>query len=479
MKQPKGLYILFFTEMWDRLGYYGIQSILVLYLVKKMFLNDDQAYTYFGIFTTLAFTMPVLGGYIADRYIGHLRAIYNGIMLIIIGNSILFLFQISELKNQLFIFVGLSLITLGIGLFKSNNVGLLSTLYQANDNRKDTGFTIFYMGMNLGGILGPIVFGLLAIRYGFSFGFLLSIIGFLLSFMLYKITRKKYLAQAVKIKLSNSIIFLLWLGIAALLLMQVVLYHFPDIFNWMLGIFVLIIFVFIASIAKHQERQHQKHIIYILILYLFSMCYFAASMQVGSSLTLFINRYVNRDILGYHIPTAAFSALEPIFIIMLAPFFAFLWGIWEKKHKSPTMIFRVIAGLFFAGISFVIFSAATFQNQHISSFGLIVLGNIPLSAGELLIGPAMMLIPTKLLPENLHATFIGIYFLFTAFAAYIASLLAKLSATPIIASKVLHEIDVYRFAFNRIALLTFLACVALALISLFIKKLLHQDVFDE
>lgn len=380
-----------------------------------------------------------------------------------------------HLANHIYLFISFSLITLGIGLFKSNNVGLLGSLYAINDSRKDSGFTIFYMGMNLGAILGPIIFGVIAIHYGFIFGFLLNVIGFLLSLILYKFTKRKYLLQTVKVKLLNPYMFLLWSGITGLLLVQVVLYQFPAIFNWALAILVLSIFIFVFSIAKHQEKQYRKHIAYILILYFFAMFYFAASMQVGSSLTLFVNRYVDRHLFNHEIPTAAFASLEPLFIILLAPILAFLWGIWEKRHQSPAIIFRVVTGLFLAGISFIIFGTATLQNHHFNSLTLVVLGNIPLAAGELLIGPAMMVIPTKLLPKNLHATFIGIYFLFTAFAAYIASLLARLS----VPSKLVQGIAAYNFAFSRIALLTFIACIVLILLSLSIKRLLHQDKFEE
>ncbi len=471
-KETKGLSLLFFTELMDRLGYYGIQSILVLFLIHKLAFNDDRAFTYFGIFSTLAFTLTIIGGYAADRALGYLRAIYVGILLIICGNLILFFDTFLLLHLNYLIFMGFSAVILGIGLFKSSNVSLLGTLYPKDEVKKDFSFTMFYMGMNSGAVLGPIVFGLLALHFGYWLGFLVSAIGFTISFLLYCTFRKKLFVHATVSPMPFKQSLYISLGILLSFVIVLALFYYPELFNLALIVFLIGLAIFITRLYIQQEKVYQKHIIYILILYAFATLYFASSMQIGSSLILFIHRCIDTNIFGYQIPAEAFASLDPVFIILLAPVFAFLLSLLEKHFKTvPSLVTRTIIGLLAASLAFLIFAVATFSFKTFNPLWFIILANMVLAFGELIIGPAMMAAPNKLLPQNIQATFVSFYFLSNAFAAYLAGNLAKLTiATP--AQKALHHgVVAYRHAYYEIALVVLVAAVVLLSLAKVINKL--------
>lgn len=451
LKQPKGLYILFFTELCDRLTYYGIQSILVLYLTKYLHLSDINAYSIYGIYSTLAFSLPTLGGYLGDKFIGYINAVAYGILLIIIANIFIVIPKIH------YFYIGLAVFICGIGFFKANNTSLLGKLYSEQDIRKEGGFTIFYMGMNVGAILGPIIYGVISIQWGWKAAFFTGAISSIACFIIFILGMKFYFNKSVSnvsIKYSYKII----LSSVLVVLTISLLLKYSFLFAYLLLVIGLVTLIALYKIYKQYDYLQQNKILLIIILNFFSVFYFACSLQVSSSLILFIDRYIDTTVLGFHIPPAAFASLSAFFIIISAPLFAPLWTHLGKMHHAPTLITRIVLGLFLAVVSFLIFSLST-QLTFYHGINLplicIVLGNFVLGAGELCIAPPLLAAVTYLIPKKLQATFMGFWYLSIAFAAYLSSLLAKLSAISTAAGL---EGDLsYYHAFNRTALIAFIA----------------------
>src|SRR3989338_259798 len=178
-RQPKGFYILVMIEVWDRLTYYGIQSVLVIYLANRLLVSDVSAYAIYGIYSTLAFSMPILGGFLADKFLGYRYAIIVGMVLNFLAGIIL------VKENIPYLYFGLATVVSGIGLLKANSASLLGTLYAERDIRKESGFTLFYMGMNVGVILGPLIYGFLAVEWGWQYAFMVGSVGAVISLIVF------------------------------------------------------------------------------------------------------------------------------------------------------------------------------------------------------------------------------------------------------------------------------------------------------
>jgi len=418
--KPKGLYVLFSTEVWDRFIFYGIQALLVIYLTKIFLFSDDKAYSLYGAYTTLAFSLPLLGGFLADRFIGYQRAITNGIFLVFLG-AICLVFQ-----RMALLYVGLSCIICGVGLFKANNASLLGQLYRPHDTHKESGFTLFYMGMNLGAILGPIVLGLiLNIGWKYTFGF--SALGAMLSLVIFTVNKKHFTVGKIYILgiLKNSVFYS---GVIVFLIALTLLLQSPHFIIYLLSIVGIVVLSGIMYFSVRFNRIERNKIGLLLILDIFSIAFFACSLQITSSLMLFIHRDVNTSIFHFKIPPEAFASLEPLFVIVAAPVFAPLWTYLEKKRHTPTVITRVILALLLGATSFFFFAWAAHINpiHNINlPMMLIIAGNVFLGIGELFIGPGLIAAVTYLIPEQLRSTFMGIWYLSIAFSAYFASVLAK------------------------------------------------------
>jgi proton-dependent oligopeptide transporter, POT family len=451
-KHPRQLYILSFAELWDRLGYYGTLSILTLFLIQTFGYSDATAYALFGTFTTLSFVTPLLGGILADRYFGQSKTIITGLCLIILGNIIL------AFTGKQMLYTGLAILICGIGLFKTNNVSMVGHLYPQSDVRKEQGFTILYVGMNLGAMLGPLCYGFLSQRFSFHAGFTLSIVGFSLSLLLY-LSQYRYFKRLDNQPActQHSIRNNTQLGIGTVLVFccVVLLFHFNSAFTVVIWVAAVATLIGLILLAKKQAAIYRKHIALLVILDFFAMFYLASSMQVMSSVVLFIERCLDTTIFGISIPASTFASLDPFFITLLALFSTPLW-LWIAKNKTtPPLIKRVGLGIVFGALGagvFALLAKSALYTGASSAILILVGANLFIALGELLIGPAIMAAPTNLLPKNLQSTFIGMYFLFNAFAAYLASIFAKFSSIP--QSEIVNTHHIYFSAFGTIALIT-------------------------
>jgi len=401
--------------------------------------------------------MPVVGGILADRLMGFHKAIISGAVLMIIGNSILFL------PNPTYMYLGLAISTCGIGLYKVSCTSMVGDLHPNNNLQRARSFTIFYVGMNIGAILGPLVYAAVSITWGLKYAFLGNAIGILLGLiaLLIFFNHSSYKLKANLI--AYPLIAIICLAIYFLLLSA-------DLFSNLIELLPIMVLLAIIPLVIKYPKSERNKIIALLILIFFFMFFFVASLQIGSSIIMFINRDINRIILGWQIPAAAFNALDPLFVVLTAPIFVILWKFLARKHKEPSVAIKLVIGLFLASLSLVCFTLATI-NQYALTW--ILVAYLLLGAGEICLAPAMLTAISRHAPKNIYATMMGISFLAVAFAGFFSSMLAKVSSQLPKLTRIA-SLHIYAHTFLLIAVIIAIVAIILLIISPFITFMLKD-----
>jgi POT family proton-dependent oligopeptide transporter len=386
---PRGLATCFFTEMWERASYYGMRALLVLYMTGSVLqpglgFPDKKATQIYGLYTMLVYLMGIPGGFIADRFIGHYRAVLIGGIVIACGH---FTMAVPGLP---FFFTGLLLIIIGTGLLKPNVSTIVGTLYARDDPRRDAGFSLFYMGINTGAFFAPIVTGWLGQRINWHIGFAAAGVGMVFGIIQYVLGRK-YLVPVSEAKTPQA----------------VAVESIP------------------VTTKEPFTAQEWGRIAAASILTLFALIFWAGFEQAGSSLTLFADRATRLVILGFTYPSSWFQSVEPLFVIIFSPIFAWLWlRLGRREPSSPA---KFTLGLFFLSLSFllVVPAARYFQlsGQRVSPFWLIGLYFLQM-LGELCLSPVGLSMVTKLSPARIVGFMMGVWFFATAMGNYVAGWVA-------------------------------------------------------
>jgi POT family proton-dependent oligopeptide transporter len=471
-KHPAGLYILGIAETVDRMSYYGILSILVLYITKQFLFSNSQAYTTYGVYTALAFATPVLGGYLADRFFGLRYAIIVGMILITLGNFVL------VFTPQIALYSGLSLVISGIGFFKGNATTQLGLCYRDQLGLRDSGYTLYYIGMNTGSIIGPIIFGLTALAFGSHLGFVISGISMLFAGVLYLIYGRYFAEHNNQPTYRPSAKVINLIGIPAVLaLLTAIIFLFarPAIFPMVIALLGITLIVSLLLLLKRISVVEKKRVLVFVALTLFTIIIVAGEMQTGSAIMLYINQNVNHTILNHTIPVEFFSSLEPVSVIILA----FLMSILLKRlgqyqHKVSTP-FMFAIGLLLNTLSFVVFafSAGVSVWHGINlPLWLILLGNLLLGAGDLCSTPYAMAAIEFLAPAGLKGSFMGIYFLASSFSGYFSSLMDKIGITLFHSTGKVIQANLYEHIFWLIAIITFAVTIIALLLAPQLKRMM-------
>ncbi|KZN38969.1 dipeptide/tripeptide permease [Pseudoalteromonas luteoviolacea] len=392
---PKGLFLLFGTEMWERFGYYGMRAILVLYLVAQVqnggfgWTNAD-ALSLYGTFTMAVYLTPLFGGWLADNVLGQRKAIIIGGILMAAGHFIMGIpHSIVAGQEENVFYIGLTLLCIGNGLFKPNISTMVGDLYEEGDKRRDGAFTIFYMGINMGGALGPLVAGYVAAVISWQAGFVAAGIGMVISVVMQMLLSQKYLGDigvvpSAKLSQQQS-----------------------------------------ASGTKEPLTKVEKDRIRVIFtMSVFSIIFWMGFEQAGGLMNLFANDYTNRMLMGFEIPASWFQSLNSIFIIIFAPIVAMIWLKLDKKEPNSPVKFAI--GLVFLALGFLTMmlalmteSAEPGQTLQISMMWL-VLFYLFHTLGELCLSPIGLSMVSKLAPLRLASLLMGIWFLCTAVANKIA-----------------------------------------------------------
>ena len=443
---PKPLKTLFFTELWERFSYYGIRPLLVLYMVAMvndggLGLDRPTAAAIVGLFAGSMYLMTVLGGWIADNWLGQARSVWYGSLIIALGHLSI---ALTPIFNQFFFYFGLVLIVLGSGLFKTCISVIVGTLYKAQDSRRDAGFSIFYMGINMGSFIAPLITGILARDHGWHLGFGIGGLGMLIALLIFRALAIPQLQSfnqlrqqtdnwnkpVVENRNASKIAFSFLLSVAvviALTFFGVIHINPVAVATYLtVGIGFGIIAYFIYLLFFLGLEKHEKFkIIICFVLLATSALFWSAFEQKPTSFNLFAQDYTDRIVFGFEIPTVWFQSINALFIIIFAPIAAWLWAKLGKSNKDPSYISKFIIALLLAAGGFLLMSFASrfaIAGGLVSPFWLV--GTLfLLTIGELCLSPIGLSTMTKLAPDVIRSQIMGLWFTGSALGNLIAGLI--------------------------------------------------------
>lgn len=455
---PKGLYLLFVTEMWERFSYYGMRALFMLYMVQALLFDKELASQVYGSYTGLVYLTPLIGGYIADRYWGNRRSIVTGALTMAVGQFLLFLsacyYHEVGLAKYL-MFCGLGLLILGNGFFKPNISTMVGRLYRPDDSRKDSAFTIFYMGVNVGSTLAPLICGLIGNTghpEDFKWGFLAACIGMLLGAAVFRIFMNRYICdpdgnpvgtaparskettEKDEKKPSNTGRTVLMVAFTLILttLFSVNWGHTSDgVFagsDWIGSLIyaTVIVMPIIIITDKSLTRTEQARIGVIYIIAFFVIFFWSAYEQAGASLTFFADEQTDRRIGNWEMPAAYFQSFNPIMIVTLAPVFAAIWSFLGKRGWEPSSPRKQSIGLLLLSLGYLYIAFGVKDIEPGVKVSMAWLTGLYLihTMGELCLAPIGLSLVYKLSPARFSSLLMGVWYLSTSAANKFAGFLS-------------------------------------------------------
>jgi POT family proton-dependent oligopeptide transporter len=425
---PRGLTTLFFTEFWERFSYYGMRAILILFMTAEttkggMALDTATAAAIYGFYTSAVYFMGIPGGWIADRLLGQRNAVLYGGILIALGHYSM------AINSTATFYAGLVLIVLGTGLLKPNISSIVGQLYSADDRRRDAGFSIFYMGINMGAFFSPLVCGYLGQNVGWHWGFGAAGVGMTAGIIQYVIGSAR-LGNAGKLREVPKDAGKLWgYVIVAVIAITATFYFLWDYRDYVLLFGTIGVFWWLLGQAR--DSMETKRIWSIIAFFVFALLFWAGFEQAGSSLNLFADRYTENTVLGMNFPSSFFQSVNPLAIITLAPLFALLWvRLGSKEPSSPA---KFMLGLVFLSLGFLVVAGAAVvsaqgNGSRVSPMWLLVVYVLH-TIGELCLSPVGLSTVTKLAPERLVGSMMGVWFLAASLGNFVGGRIAGLFET--------------------------------------------------
>ncbi len=455
--------VLFFTEMWERFSYYGMRALLVLYLIQQLFQNLETlktvAYGIFAAYGSLVYASPFIGGLIADRFLGHRKAVIWGAIMMAIGHFLM------AIENEMFLYLALSFLIVGNGFFKPNMPIILSGLYEENDPRRDGGFTIYYMSVNLGAFFSPILCGIVGETYGWHYGFTIAGIGMLAGLFIFLkfghiidyheninvetgektleyrplggVPDKESLAQ--KFCGLSKEIWIYSLCVLSTFGIALLVKHY-EIMSYVIFPLSLAILGFIFVIALRSSKVERDRLFVILILLLFITLFWTFFEQAGSSLTLYASENVNRNFFGSVIPASLFQSVNPMFILIFASPLSILWMQLAQQKKEPSTPIKFAMGILLLSIGFLMLGLAPrflsfetiAENDTLLKIAAVpaiflVLSYMFQTLGELCLSPIGLSMVSRLAPPKIVGMVIGAWYLSSSLAFQVGGWIANLT----------------------------------------------------
>ena len=441
---PKGLSTLFFTEMWERFSYYGMRAILLLYMVAPlheggMALDTQTGGAVYGLYTMFVYLLALPGGWLADKFFGLRRSVFYGGCIIALGH-----FCMAIPLTETF-FTGLLLIVLGTGLLKPNISSMVGELYPSTEQaRRDSGFTLFYAGINLGAALAPIITGYLGEKINWHYGFGAAGLGMVIGLIQYKLTEKNLgtagletatvVTKEKRASDNNSIRRALW--ITGLLLVVLLILLFTDtifidplvtgkILGYIIPISAIVYFIYVL-LFQDLNKDERRKVIAIAIFFVATGLFYAGYEQQGSSLNLFADRYTNMFIGDFEMPASWMQTVPPVAVIVFSMVFAWLWVWLDKRRLNPSTPVKLSFGLLFMGLGYAVMMGASLivmgGEKPLPTW--LVLTYVLHTFGEICLYPVGLSAVTKLAPKKLAGQLMGVFFIALAYGNLIAGLFA-------------------------------------------------------
>lgn len=473
VKQPRALYYLFMTEMWERFGFYIVQGLLVLYMTQYFGFTDNQSYTILGVFTALAYISPLVGGYLANKRLGFKLAIRIGGALLILGYILLALPFAKTL-----LYPALATIIVGNGLFKPNISSLLGAQYHQDDANRDAGFTVFYIGINIGAFLAGLSAGYIKLYFGWQMSFAVAAAGLLVGLATFIFGSKAIIDRPSEEKPTRRF-FYLFAPVCILLIVGIAfLLQVDTLAVWLLPCVGIILLGYLLHVTMQQDATYQPRMLLLIILILASIVYWMLFLQLFSSANLYVERAVDKNLFGIPLTTTFFWGSESIFIILLGPLFALLWQSLSKSGRNPSALGKFALGILFAGLGFVVLAISTYypnamgQVHALWVFGAYLL----ITIGELLLSPIGLSAVTTLAPANLVGLMMGVWFVATGFGGIFSGLIAKFASVPANVTQSDAILAIYRQAFMSFAVIAFLVVLVLWAIHFYTHRYFREQL---
>ncbi len=456
---PKGLMTLFFTEMWERFSYYGMRALLILFMTTAVFdggmgFDDKTSGAIYGLYTMGVYLLALPGGWLADRLFGLKKSVWYGGIIIAMGHftmaipGLISLFEsggdekmaLTALDTNSF-FLGLILIVLGTGLLKPNISSIVGQLYPVGSSKRDAGFSIFYMGINIGGFIAPLICGTLA-AYDWHLGFGVAGLGMVFGLIQYRMTSDTLVglgdkpvlltaqehASNKKLKTNTAFILSILALVVAVMFTGLVPIDVSAIAGTSGTVIAVVAFVYLGYVIAFGglDKSDRNKVGVIAILFLFSAMFWSGFEQAGSTLNLFAERFTDRTILGWEIPASYFQSINSLFIIIFAPFFGALWVWLGRRNLEPSSPLKFAFGLLLLGIGFLVmyFAAKIAAAGETAAPTWLIMTYLLHTFGELSLSPVGLSLVTKLAPKNYGGQMMGIWFLSVALGNLIAGLIA-------------------------------------------------------
>ncbi|MCF6289237.1 MAG: peptide MFS transporter [Proteobacteria bacterium] len=495
---PKGLYVCFFTEMWERFSFYGMKALLVLYLIKYHLFADANANLLMGAYAGLAYSLPFIGGMISDRYLGMRKSVMFGGIMLVIGHFLM-AFEgtqatmvndvITRDDSALAIFyLALAFIIIGVGFLKPNISTIVGKLYKDDDPRRDSGFTIFYMGINLGAFTSTILCGWLGETYGWSYGFGLAGIGMLAGLISFSRGQKHLMGLAEPHDPENLakkvlgpvtkewLIYIISVASLAVVWFMVQREYIVEYTTWTL-LTVAIAGILLYAFIKVDKVARDKLIV-LMVLIASTIVFWSLFAQASTSMTLFADRVVDREMFGFTVLASQFQSLNALFIIIFAPLFAWLWVRLDKLNMNPNLPLKFTLALFFVAAGFgvmIIGSGMANAAGQVAAIWLVLMYFLH-TTGELCLSPVGLSAVTKLSPKNIVGFSMGTWFLATGLSEMLAAQIANIAAVDSVTAKTMSVADFlekYTELFWFMLKLGMGAALVMLIVSFPLKKLMH------
>ena len=447
---PRGLYTLFFTEMWERFSYYGMRALLTLFLVAELINNGfgmsrAEAFAIYGVFTGLVYVTPIFGGYLADAILGQRKAIYIGAFVMAIGQFVMAYSVVAEESTRLFmLYSGLALLIVGNGFFKPNISTIVGGLYEADDPRKDGGFTIFYMGINLGAFIAPLTAGYLGEVYGWQYGFATAGFGMVIGALWFFFNQKSLKSVGLPPKCSSECTSLVGKDWSDIILYTIASIAFAFGAVYLIDVIsetALDYIIYVIGIAAAggigytiyngtEGKTEWSRVSVIFILAIFNIVFWSGFEQAGSTFNLFAVESTDRIVMGWEIPASWFQAINAVAIFAIAPVFDVVWGKLTQMGKNPPTPLKFGFALIMLALGFFVMSAAASAavGGLVSPLWLVSVYLLH-TLGELMISPIGLSMITKLSPPKIVSIMMGIWMGSIAVGNYLAAAMEHIAAS--------------------------------------------------
>ena len=473
---PKGLYMLFFAEMWERFSYYGMRALLIFYLTQHWLFNDSKSNLIYGAYTSLVYITPVLGGYLADRYLGQRKAVLFGGILLAAGHSLMAVEGVGGQSDPTInvFWAALAFIIVGSGFLKANISVMVGQLYKLTDVRRDGAYTIFYMGINLGAAIGTILVGYLGQTIGWGYGFGLAGIGMLAGLVVFVLGKSalRGAGEAPQALAKSKEWSLYAVGVAAVAVIWA-LVQYQDVIQSLLVVSGIALLGYVLYESFKLEKEPRERMFAILFLIALNPLFWGLFEQAGGSMNLFTDRFVDRS----GVPASIFQSINPIYIIILAPLFAGLWQWLGRRGREPSAPAKFGLALAQMGLAnlVLVWGAEAYGLAAMTPVIFVFLYYLLATTGELCLSPVGLSAMNRLAPSFLASLIMGAWFYMTAVGNFVAGKIGE--ATGGHGGEMSKEklLEIYElFGWVSIG-----AAVAVLALSPIVKRWMHLDTLQD